>query len=90
MKALPKCIKCFRSAIVIIVVSAHNFQAEMTGNLSSLVIACSLLQLHLFICLVANGDIRVIIWIFNEQATIASLIKPCLVIVSSALLALTT
>lgn len=70
--------------------SAHNFQAEMNGNLSSLVIACGLFQLHLFICLVENRHLGVIIWIFNEQATIVSLIKPCLMTVSSALLALTT
>lgn len=65
MKALPKCIKCFRSAVVIFVMSAHNFQAEKNGNLSGLVIACGLLQLHLFFSLVEN--LRGYHLIFNRK-----------------------
>lgn len=38
--------------------SAQNIQAKMNGNLCSLVIACGLWQLHLFICSVEKKTLR--------------------------------
>lgn len=84
----PKYKKCLSS--VISAMSENNFQAKMNSNLYSLVIACSLWQLRLFIHSVEKRHLELfchVSWISDEQATMVRLIKPWLVLGSSGPLA---